>query len=86
MTPFSFVLRDIEKYITKQELEAKNAGNTLVYNLSKNWSRAGTFSLRPLRLRVAVTITPDPDVGSSGSEFITCQWSNKHWGNALPPV
>ncbi len=56
------------------------------YILSMKWSRGKGSAVRPLRVRVVVTMIPTLHVGSRGSPGMSCQWSNTHWGNACPPV
>ena len=58
----------------------------LTFILSTKLSRPGIPSLRPFRLRAAMTTWPVPELYSHGSPLNTCQWSKTHWGNACPPV
>ena len=43
-------------------------------------------TLRPLRVRIALTKSSSLLPFSSGEPFMTSQWSNTDWGNACPPV
>jgi len=57
-------------------------GGVRVYILSRNLSRDGTFSERPLRFLVTATMLDGLLLGSKGSPGSSCQWSNTHCGNA----